>query len=84
MNAYQTVRWLNINDAEIPETLGGEGCIRVTLGQSHARQKRNNVNVCCSVYVYSSGGGRRTEADVSRYEQNNGKKETHTTVVVLL
>ena len=57
--------------------------MRVTLNQSHARQKRNHVNVWCSVYVYSIGGGRRSGADLTRYEQNNGKKETHKTVVLL-
>ena len=37
------------------------------------------LRILCWVYVYSSGG-RRSEADTTRYEQKNRKNETHTTV----
>ena len=65
----------------VPEALGGEGSMRVTLGKASLGREEITlgVRICCWVYVYSSGG-RRSEADRTRYEQKNRKPETRTTV----
>ena len=66
----------------VPEALGGEGSMRVTLGKASLGREEITlgVRICCWVYVYSNCSGGRSEADRARYEQKNRKQETHTTV----
>ena len=60
----------------------GDPCVipwvRTTLGREETTLR---VGICCWVYVceYDSVG-RRSEEDRTRYEQNNRKEGTHTTV----
>ena len=82
MNTYKPTRRLKKNDAEI-RTRGTRGrrihacCLgKAALGREEITP---GVRISCWVYVDRSGG-RRSEADTTRYMQKNRKNETHPTV----
>ena len=55
--------------------------MRITRGKASLGREEITleVRIWCWVYLYNSGG-RRSEADRTRYEQKKRKNETHTTV----
>ena len=60
-------------------------CVALGKGSLGREEITLGVRICCWVYVYSNcSGGRRSEADRTRYEQKIVKKETHTPELVIL